>query len=276
MDREQKNCPWCGCGPKTAGRGLWEPLPEEGIEWQCGSHQFGREPWQSVNCELNEANKVKGKLRACAEESREIDQILGRALGYPPNPYGAPGVCTGEHTPVTLAQEAAERLAGLRQLLAFSLSEKSRDDDKLARVLHRKNASLRGRAATIRRMLHEREAARAWLRGEIPGHDPLLGPCLCGWCGAMIQGGLAALREHVLSCGDNPLVARLAGAAAENERLRDWKILAEKMMFLLGQLEGLAVEDYPNLYAASKAVRADCAERLGKEAAVWRRRRSDA
>lgn len=51
------------------------------------------------------------------DELREIEQILGRALGYPrycddkdnfPDATEQDGVCVGDHTAVTLAQEAAE------------------------------------------------------------------------------------------------------------------------------------------------------------------------
>ena len=41
-------------------------------------------------------------------EENEVDQILGKALGYPPYPNkDSDWVCTGDHTIVTLAMEAA-------------------------------------------------------------------------------------------------------------------------------------------------------------------------
>lgn len=52
----------------------------------------------------------------------EIEQILGAALGYPrycddqtnfPRATEADGVCTGDHVPVTLAVEAAEKIKAL-------------------------------------------------------------------------------------------------------------------------------------------------------------------
>jgi len=54
---------------------------------------------------------------AAATETMEVDQALGRALHYPPNPDGQPGVCTGEHTSVTLAVEAANRIAKLEAIV---------------------------------------------------------------------------------------------------------------------------------------------------------------
>ncbi len=68
---------------------------------------------------LTEVVVLRAKLervqRAYFSEAHEIDQILGKALGYPaadesimPEPDGS--VVTGEHTPVTLAMEAAKKL----------------------------------------------------------------------------------------------------------------------------------------------------------------------
>lgn len=56
-------------------------------------------------------------------ETREIEQILGKALGYPwykddlksfPDATEADGVCVGEHTTVTLAMEAAKTIQRLK------------------------------------------------------------------------------------------------------------------------------------------------------------------
>lgn len=44
-------------------------------------------------------------------ELDDIEQALGRALGYPP--YGPDRVCVGDHVAVTLAREAAGRLGAL-------------------------------------------------------------------------------------------------------------------------------------------------------------------
>lgn len=49
-----------------------------------------------------------------AELRYEIDQTLGKALCYPAYPIST-DVCTGEHTVVTLAHEAADRLRGLKR-----------------------------------------------------------------------------------------------------------------------------------------------------------------
>lgn len=65
-------------------------------------------------------------LLAWAQSDNEIEQILGKALGYPwyvDDPVSFPeateedGVCAGEHTAVTLAMEAA---GVLRKVLTTS------------------------------------------------------------------------------------------------------------------------------------------------------------
>lgn len=69
-------------------------------------------------------------------EMKEIEQVLGKALGYPyicsdqknfPGSTEADGVCVGEHVPVTLAMEAAECIKeqGL-QILSLKLNEHRR------------------------------------------------------------------------------------------------------------------------------------------------------
>ena len=74
--------------------------------------------------ELQAENAV---LRAGAiKSSNEIEQILGKALGYPwykddqknfPGATEADGVCVGDHVPESLAAEAADRIAALSEEL---------------------------------------------------------------------------------------------------------------------------------------------------------------
>jgi hypothetical protein len=71
--------------------------------------------------ELAEANSKYEQLKAaCAREEYDIQQTLGKALGYPwfkddqtnfPGATEENGVCVGEHVAVTLAMEAAKQLA---------------------------------------------------------------------------------------------------------------------------------------------------------------------
>lgn len=62
-------------------------------------------------------------IQAMRQELHEIEQILGRALGYPrfcddrenfPGTTDADGVATGDHTAVTLAMEAAKLIESVR------------------------------------------------------------------------------------------------------------------------------------------------------------------
>lgn len=91
-------------------------------------------------------------------------------------------------------------------------------------ALRRLCARFDGRGATIRRLLFEREAARAWLCGEIPGFDPMPTPWACMWCGEMIHGGRAEAKQHVLCCCENPLVQRV-------ERLRENSIILKTQLY---------------------------------------------
>lgn len=62
--------------------------------------------------------ELKRKLKAVQVELYEVDQVLGRALGYPamgPEVGGdGTAVCTGPHTATTLADEAADLIRQLR------------------------------------------------------------------------------------------------------------------------------------------------------------------
>lgn len=56
------------------------------------------------------------KLQALGEEGYQVERVLGIALGYPLGEEGGPcpgEPVVGEHTPLTLADEAASRLRGI-------------------------------------------------------------------------------------------------------------------------------------------------------------------
>jgi hypothetical protein len=67
-------------------------------------------------------SRIKHLETAGARENDEICQTLGKALGYPwfkddqanfPGADKSHGVCVGEHVAVTIADEAARRIAAL-------------------------------------------------------------------------------------------------------------------------------------------------------------------
>lgn len=59
--------------------------------------------------------ELERRERGLISECNEVEQILGRALGYPPYPEDGPGppgdICVGEHVPVSIAWTAAKTLA---------------------------------------------------------------------------------------------------------------------------------------------------------------------
>ncbi len=72
---------------------------------------------------IRESNENLRRIRdAMGSEAYEVDQILGKALGYPEafpvvSDVDDGSVVTGEHTIVSLAMSAAEKIASLRSLL---------------------------------------------------------------------------------------------------------------------------------------------------------------
>lgn len=70
---------------------------------------------------------IERAKKLSAQDNAEIEQILGKVLGYPwykddqknfPGATEADGVCVGEHLPVTLAVEAAKEIERLRKLVS--------------------------------------------------------------------------------------------------------------------------------------------------------------
>lgn len=67
-----------------------------------------------------QAGEIERLRKVCIQTEHEVQQILGKALGYPwfkddqrnfPGTTEEHGVCVGDHVAATLATEAAERLA---------------------------------------------------------------------------------------------------------------------------------------------------------------------
>lgn len=74
-------------------------------------------------------DRLSQVLVGMQKELNEVEQTLGRALGYPrycddqenfPGTTDADGVCTGDHTAVTLAMEAAARISKPEDQLLMS------------------------------------------------------------------------------------------------------------------------------------------------------------
>ncbi len=76
---------------------------------------------------MNAEQRIMELQIAYSKENHEIEQILGKALGYPwfkddqknfPDATEVDGVCIGDHVPATLAMEAARWIAKLSDELA--------------------------------------------------------------------------------------------------------------------------------------------------------------
>ena len=73
---------------------------------------------------MTKPSKEKLKLEAHKKELTEVEQILGKALGYPwyaddlenfPDATEEDGVCVGDSIPASLADDAADKIASLRR-----------------------------------------------------------------------------------------------------------------------------------------------------------------
>lgn len=69
---------------------------------------------------------LETRLRQMQRLSHEVEQILGKALGYPwykddkknfPDATEADGVCVGDHVPESIAEEASNRIKSLKTRL---------------------------------------------------------------------------------------------------------------------------------------------------------------
>lgn len=91
-----------------------------------GSVRENTNYWQEVESKAQIINgENKRLLDAMVRQQHEIQQILGKALGYPPFPpeFDAEGqVAVGDHVAESLAMEAAKQLASVTARLAAATS----------------------------------------------------------------------------------------------------------------------------------------------------------
>jgi hypothetical protein len=92
----------------------------------CGYLSLGSDDHHNCLTVLqDEVKELKRQRDGYIKESNEVEQSLGQALGYYPwykdDPKNFPdateadGVCVGEHTPGTIAAEAAAYIIRLRE-----------------------------------------------------------------------------------------------------------------------------------------------------------------
>ncbi len=132
----------------------WMPLPNP----PKLNEYYSASQMEEVSKLLREAQKelmakekqlivAKEKINGLILECTELEQRLGKALGYPwykddpknfPNATESNGVCVGEHTPGTIAAEAAdaiERLRAENRKLALTVSSQTMRIAELERKL---------------------------------------------------------------------------------------------------------------------------------------------
>lgn len=122
MSREEReNCPYC-----DRERGLavhFYECTSCGMHYciKCASRHVCQgqcerpDELTALRQQLAEARAEVDRLRqACVKQQHDIQQVLGKALGYPafPQEFNAGNqVCVGDHIAETLADEAANKLA---------------------------------------------------------------------------------------------------------------------------------------------------------------------
>ena len=119
----------------------------------------------TAGCYLGILEADLARERAVSIRSaNEIEQILGKALGYPwykddpknfPDATEANGVCVGDHVPESLAAEAAARIADLQADLA-----REREAHAATRLSERLYQESQAQAQE--ELAHEREQVRLW------------------------------------------------------------------------------------------------------------------
>jgi len=105
-------------------RNLMDELTE-GID-ALAEQRKDRPAWKSWNWPMYTPFIPTNIVDRAKKESQEIEQILGKALGYPwykddpknfPNATEADGVCVGPNIAASLAMEAADRIKNLEDKL---------------------------------------------------------------------------------------------------------------------------------------------------------------
>jgi hypothetical protein len=113
--KELLPCPFCGSDAYIAGAAYFSKKLA-----MCGecSAEHSIEKWNNRSVPA----QIETWKYAVAKDNHDINQILGKALGYPEafpdiSDVDDGSVVTGEHIPVTLAMEAAKQLTQTQQKL---------------------------------------------------------------------------------------------------------------------------------------------------------------
>lgn len=142
-------------------------LDKRGEAMDSGNYdRRGTPAYEQIGWLEREVERLKD---AIAKQSHDIEQTLGKALGYPryvddqknfPDATEADGVCVGEHVPESLALEAANKIKRLQELYDSACNIAAQRADEL-RVLREREcgylSELRDYAKTVERLRKERK-----------------------------------------------------------------------------------------------------------------------
>lgn len=101
----------------------WADVYQSMLDGKNSQLMWALDQLKGTEQQLAEARELLARLReAWSRENDEIEQILGRALGFPrycddqrnfPGATEADGVCVGPQVAITLAQDASDRIRSL-------------------------------------------------------------------------------------------------------------------------------------------------------------------
>ena len=182
------------------------------------------EAYRALQLIKNQSAEIERLKAACSAQQNEIQQIIGKALGYPrycddqanfPNATEADGVCVGEHVAESLASEAAAQIASLRERLAGVEDERDRAQSACCELRQAFKSSVDGKRSLYDMMEY-----------EVDRVGSSLGPLQDGsWRKVILACWPYIEAANSTTCGDETwrklkdLTARLSAAEAERDEL---------------------------------------------------------
>ena len=183
------------------------------------------EAYRALQLIKNQSAEIERLKAACSAQQNEIQQIIGKALGYPrycddqanfPNATEADGVCVGEHVAESLASEAAAQIASLRERLAGVEDERDRAQSACCELRQAFKSSVDGKRSLYDMMEY-----------EVDRVGSSLGPLQDGsWRKVILACWPYIEAANSTTCGDETwrklkdLTARLSAAEAERDEAR--------------------------------------------------------
>lgn len=236
------------------------------VAWEAQAQTDRRELLSLVRDLQAERDRITCDVRMT---DRDICNVLGKALGYPlffedqknfPGTTEADGVCVGEHVPLTLADEAAERIRGLQA-----------ERDRLKKLLDRDHTGLAAGLNAVRQACKSYGWIPSGEWGSYEWHERTeqafreeIGRCF----DEVERLALLALNESGLraNAAFHPEADKVAALEAENARLRDLaakveqakEIMVRRGWFPLADLDKWAIGPVRGLPDFLLDLRNDC------------------